>query len=97
MAGLYPKVAKIRPSFSKKRPGSVPVWVPEAAVIHSVVTVVFTPFLSLWFRVKVYTKNDGKVNIHPKSVNAEEAEFHYTWLIYHLKMKTSSVSGTPPP
>nr|XP_023677862.1 ATP-dependent RNA helicase DHX36 [Paramormyrops kingsleyae] len=62
VAGLYPKVAKIRPSFSKKRP-----------------------------RVKVYTKNDGKVNIHPKSVNAEEAEFHYTWLIYHLKMKTSSI------
>uniref|UniRef100_A0A8C9WRI4 RNA helicase n=1 Tax=Scleropages formosus TaxID=113540 RepID=A0A8C9WRI4_SCLFO len=34
---------------------------------------------------------DGKVNIHPKSVNAEETEFHYTWLIYHLKMKTSSI------
>uniref|UniRef100_A0A8C9W7N7 RNA helicase n=1 Tax=Scleropages formosus TaxID=113540 RepID=A0A8C9W7N7_SCLFO len=62
VAGLYPKVAKIRPSFSKKRPG-----------------------------VKVYTKADGKVNIHPKSVNAEETEFHYTWLIYHLKMKTSSI------
>ncbi|KAJ8280492.1 hypothetical protein GJAV_G00055500 [Gymnothorax javanicus] len=62
VAGLYPKVAKIRPSFSKKRP-----------------------------MVKVYTKPDGKVNIHPKSVNAEETEFHYTWLIYHLKMKTSSI------
>ncbi|KAG7470975.1 hypothetical protein MATL_G00119570 [Megalops atlanticus] len=62
VAGLYPKVAKIRPSFSKKRP-----------------------------MVKVYTKADGKVNIHPKSVNAEETEFHYTWLIYHLKMKTSSI------
>lgn len=62
VAGLYPKVAKIRPSFSKKRP-----------------------------MVKVYTKPDGRVNIHPKSVNAEETEFHYTWLIYHLKMKTSSI------
>ncbi|XP_041118998.1 ATP-dependent DNA/RNA helicase DHX36 [Polyodon spathula] len=61
-AGLYPKVAKIRPSFSKKRK-----------------------------MVKVYTKPDGKVSIHPKSVNAEEAEFHYSWLIYHLKMKTSSI------
>ncbi|XP_006637568.1 ATP-dependent DNA/RNA helicase DHX36 [Lepisosteus oculatus] len=61
-AGLYPKVAKIRPSFSKKRK-----------------------------MVKVYTKSDGKVNIHPKSVNAEETEFHYSWLIYHLKMKTSSI------
>ncbi|XP_053315426.1 ATP-dependent DNA/RNA helicase DHX36 [Spea bombifrons] len=61
-AGLYPKVAKIRPSFSKKRQ-----------------------------MVKVYTKSDGKVNIHPKSVNAEEREFHYTWLVYHLKMRTSSI------
>uniref|UniRef100_A0A3P9HF04 ATP-dependent DNA/RNA helicase DHX36 n=1 Tax=Oryzias latipes TaxID=8090 RepID=A0A3P9HF04_ORYLA len=62
VAGLYPKVATIRPSHSKKRPG-----------------------------VKVYTQADGKVNIHPKSVNAEEKEFNYTWLIYHLKMKTSSI------
>lgn len=51
--------------------------------------------LLLWAhfdRVKVYTQADGKVNIHPKSVNAEEREFNYKWLIYHLKMKTSSVS-----
>ncbi|XP_017280214.1 ATP-dependent DNA/RNA helicase DHX36 [Kryptolebias marmoratus] len=62
VAGLYPKVAMIRPSFSKKRPG-----------------------------VKVYTQADGKVCIHPKSVNAEENDFNYTWLIYHLKMRTSSI------
>ncbi|XP_072320250.1 ATP-dependent DNA/RNA helicase DHX36 [Eucyclogobius newberryi] len=61
VAGLYPKVAKIRPSHSKKRP------------------------------VSVYTHTDGKVCIHPKSVNAEETEFNYHWLIYHLKMKTSSI------
>ncbi|KAJ1088168.1 hypothetical protein NDU88_001327 [Pleurodeles waltl] len=61
-AGLYPKVAKIRPSFSKKRQ-----------------------------IVKVYTKSDGKVCIHPKSVNSEESEFHYTWLVYHLKMRTTSI------
>ncbi|XP_069004357.1 ATP-dependent DNA/RNA helicase DHX36 isoform X2 [Embiotoca jacksoni] len=63
VAGLYPKVATIRPSHSKKRPG-VP---------------------------KVYTQADGKVCIHPKSVNAEETEFNFTWLIYHLKMRTSSI------
>ncbi|KAM9801453.1 ATP-dependent DNA/RNA helicase DHX36 [Neosynchiropus ocellatus] len=62
VAGLYPKVAMIRKSFSKKRPG-----------------------------VKVYTQADGKVAIHPKSVNYEETEFNYTWLIYHLKMRTSSI------
>ncbi|XP_059187747.1 ATP-dependent DNA/RNA helicase DHX36 [Centropristis striata] len=62
VAGLYPKVATIRPSHSRKRPG-----------------------------VKVYTQADGKVCIHPKSVNAEETEFNFTWLIYHLKMRTSSI------
>lgn len=62
VAGLYPKVAMIRPSHSKKRVGP-----------------------------KVYTQADGKVCIHPKSVNAEETEFNYTWLIYHLKMRTSSI------
>lgn len=40
---------------------------------------------------KVYTKADGKVCIHPKSVNAEETQFNYTWLIYHLKMRTTSI------
>lgn len=48
-------------------------------------------FFLLW-RVKVCTKTDGSVNIHPKSVNVEETEFHYNWLVYHLKMRTSSVS-----
>ncbi|XP_045053038.1 ATP-dependent DNA/RNA helicase DHX36 isoform X2 [Desmodus rotundus] len=41
--------------------------------------------------VKVYTKNDGLVSIHPKSVNVEQTDFHYNWLIYHLKMRTSSI------
>ncbi|XP_063298636.1 ATP-dependent DNA/RNA helicase DHX36 isoform X1 [Pelobates fuscus] len=61
-AGLYPKVAKIRPSFGKKKQ-----------------------------MVKVYTKSDGKVSIHPKSVNVDESEFHYSWLVYHLKMRTTSI------
>ncbi|KAM7399204.1 hypothetical protein PAMP_018490 [Pampus punctatissimus] len=63
VAGLYPKVAMIRPSHSKKRPGPL----------------------------RVYTQADGKVCIHPKSVNYEETEFNYTWLIYHLKMRTTSI------
>ena len=42
--------------------------------------------------MKVYTKTDGVVAIHPKSVNVEQTEFNYNWLIYHLKMRTSSVS-----
>ncbi|XP_061457145.1 C3 and PZP-like alpha-2-macroglobulin domain-containing protein 8 isoform X3 [Rhineura floridana] len=42
-------------------------------------------------RVKVSIKRDGTVYIHPKSVNVEETEFHYNWLVYHLKMRTSSI------
>uniref|UniRef100_A0A2K5C9E1 ATP-dependent DNA/RNA helicase DHX36 n=1 Tax=Aotus nancymaae TaxID=37293 RepID=A0A2K5C9E1_AOTNA len=61
-AGLYPKVAKIRLNFGKKRK-----------------------------MVKVYTKTDGLVAVHPKSVNVEQTDFHYNWLIYHLKMRTSSI------
>ncbi|XP_068136975.1 ATP-dependent DNA/RNA helicase DHX36 [Hyperolius riggenbachi] len=61
-AGLYPKVARIRPTGRKKRA-----------------------------TVKVSTKPDGRVCIHPKSVNIEETEFHYSWLVYHLKMKTSNI------
>ncbi|XP_021572161.1 ATP-dependent RNA helicase DHX36 isoform X2 [Carlito syrichta] len=41
--------------------------------------------------VKVYTKTDGQVAIHPKSVNVEQTDFQYNWLIYHLKMRTSSI------
>uniref|UniRef100_A0A8D2B5Y0 ATP-dependent DNA/RNA helicase DHX36 n=1 Tax=Sciurus vulgaris TaxID=55149 RepID=A0A8D2B5Y0_SCIVU len=41
--------------------------------------------------VKVYTKTDGLVALHPKSVNVEQTDFHYDWLIYHLKMRTSSI------
>ncbi|KFO27909.1 Putative ATP-dependent RNA helicase DHX36 [Fukomys damarensis] len=41
--------------------------------------------------VKVHTKTDGLVSIHPKSVNVEQTDFHYNWLIYHLKMRTSSI------
>ncbi|TKS80928.1 ATP-dependent RNA helicase DHX36 [Collichthys lucidus] len=59
VAGLYPKVAMIRPSHSKKRPGCTP--------------------------------RPMERCIHPKSVNAEESDFNYTWLIYHLKMRTSSI------
>ncbi|KAG7268427.1 hypothetical protein CRUP_008977 [Coryphaenoides rupestris] len=43
------------------------------------------------FLSKVYTQADGKVCIHPKSVNAEENQFNYNWLVYHLKMRTTSI------
>ncbi|XP_033112396.1 ATP-dependent DNA/RNA helicase DHX36-like [Anneissia japonica] len=42
-------------------------------------------------RVKCYTKQDGKVDIHPKSVNAKETSFPSNYLLYHLKLKSSGV------
>eukprot|EP00794_Sanderia_malayensis_P015883 gene15883-17483_t len=40
---------------------------------------------------KLETKQDGKVAIHPKSVNSEVRTFESQWIIYHLKMRTSKI------
>ncbi|XP_078362233.1 ATP-dependent DNA/RNA helicase DHX36-like isoform X2 [Oculina patagonica] len=40
---------------------------------------------------KLRTQQDGKVSLHPKSVNAEVTVFEDNWLIYHEKMKSSSL------
>jgi len=37
------------------------------------------------------TKTERRVNIHPKSVNANERFFTSPWFVYHLKLKTSQV------
>ncbi|XP_071964340.1 ATP-dependent DNA/RNA helicase DHX36-like [Antedon mediterranea] len=42
-------------------------------------------------RVKCYTKQDGKVEIHPKSINSKETNFASSYLLYHLKMKSTGV------
>jgi len=34
---------------------------------------------------------DGKVTIHPKSLNYEATEFSPSWLCYHTKVKTSAI------
>ncbi|CAH1239477.1 DHX36 [Branchiostoma lanceolatum] len=39
---------------------------------------------------KLVTKHE-KVQLHPKSVNADEKYFEDGWLIYHMKMKTTQV------
>lgn len=59
MAGLYPKVAKIRPSYSKKRPG----WVCSAQNIHATV---------FFFNVRWEKKSSGLVSADPatKKVHA---------------------------
>ena len=36
------------------------------------------------------TQFERKVEFHPKSVNAKEGDFAYPWIVYHLKMKSSS-------
>lgn len=39
---------------------------------------------------RLSTATERKVDVHPKSVNAKETGFRYPWLVYHLKMKSSS-------
>lgn len=41
--------------------------------------------------VSVHTLEDGKVNIHPKSVNAKQSSFESPFIVYHQKMKTTSI------
>jgi len=36
------------------------------------------------------TLTDRRVVIHPKSINATETKFRYPWMVYHLKMKSTS-------
>ncbi|XP_033644979.1 ATP-dependent DNA/RNA helicase DHX36-like [Asterias rubens] len=40
---------------------------------------------------KIMTPQDGQVKIHPKSVNCDESQFPSNWILYHLKMKSTSV------
>lgn len=40
--------------------------------------------------MKVWTPEDGRVNIHPGSVNVNEKYFGSHYLTYHQKMRTTS-------
>lgn len=40
---------------------------------------------------KLRTPEDGRVEIHPKSINSKEAEFRSRWLLYHQKIKSTSI------
>ena len=40
---------------------------------------------------ELWTKKDGRVKFHPKSVNSEENLFANKFMIYHQKMKSSAV------
>ncbi|KAJ9578179.1 hypothetical protein L9F63_005568 [Diploptera punctata] len=41
--------------------------------------------------IKLYTPEDGRVYIHPRSINEKQNEFESPFLLYHLKLKSSSV------
>lgn len=41
--------------------------------------------------VKLTTPEDGRVFIHPRSVNEKEAEFESPFLLYHMKLKSTSI------
>ena len=40
---------------------------------------------------KITTPEDGRVSIHPKSLNYDTKDFESPWLCYHSKVKTSSI------
>lgn len=40
---------------------------------------------------KLFTKTDGKVSFHPKSVNSDETTFRSKFLIYYTKVRSSMV------
>lgn len=40
---------------------------------------------------KFVTAEDGKVEVHPKSVNSTDSYFESPLLLYHTKLKTSSI------
>ena len=42
-------------------------------------------------RVGVFTREDGKVDIHPSSVNARMADPRHPWLMYSEKVKTTDI------
>lgn len=42
-------------------------------------------------RPQFRTKEDGRVELHPTSVNARTLEFPYRWLAYSDKVKTASI------
>lgn len=41
--------------------------------------------------VKLRTPEDGNVCIHPRSINEKEPEFESPFLLYHLKLKSTSI------
>jgi len=62
-------------------------------LISDFYTVLFSHW-SLLFSLsppRLLTKTEHHVNIHPKSVNADERFFPSAWFVYHLKLKTRQV------
>ncbi|CAM1323700.1 DHX36 (predicted) [Pycnogonum litorale] len=43
-------------------------------------------------QIKLHTIEDGKVVLHPKSVNSKENHFESPWLVYHVKIKSSNIT-----
>lgn len=41
--------------------------------------------------IKLTTPEDGRVCIHPRSINEKETEFESPFLLYHLKLKSTSI------
>ena len=42
------------------------------------------------YKAKWHTREDGKVDPHPGSVNAYESQFEYQWMVYSDKVKSAN-------
>ena len=63
----------------------------KVVIIH-LMMVMFATMVMHWPPAKIMTVEDGRVTIHPGSVNCDSThEFQSPWLCYHGKVKTSSL------
>eukprot|EP00743_Colponemidia_sp_Colp-15_P011885 GILK01013374.1.p1 GENE.GILK01013374.1~~GILK01013374.1.p1 ORF type:complete len:1410 (+),score=317.13 GILK01013374.1:560-4231(+) len=75
-AGLYPRVVRIRTPDRK---------------FHKIASGATLPTEFKPNEIKIYTEDDGRVFMHPSSVNFVHGEFDSPWLVFSEKVQTSKV------
>eukprot|EP00742_Colponemidia_sp_Colp-10_P012008 GILJ01013424.1.p1 GENE.GILJ01013424.1~~GILJ01013424.1.p1 ORF type:complete len:1443 (+),score=258.53 GILJ01013424.1:102-4331(+) len=75
-AGLYPRVVRIRTPDRK---------------YHKIASGATLPTEFKPNEIKIYTEDDGRVFMHPSSVNFVHGEFDSPWLVFSEKVQTSKV------
>ncbi|GLH02658.1 Uncharacterized protein GBIM_08628 [Gryllus bimaculatus] len=60
---------------------------PNVAIIRSVKKI-----RNGMVRMKIITPEDGRVQIHPRSINERQTHFESPFLVYHTKLKSTSIN-----